>query len=178
MREILPQITATRSSHKAGGAECRRDDLAGMEGCLHANTKRSNSIIFGIRKESRDHILRDLWLKHGCPERMTIHVRKTGETIRLLNGLPVTLTQENNPLSMSGSRAQNRESIVRQPVTLTRICRACRNEFSAQRKNAQFCSARCRVKFHREEQMCRNRQEAEYLLSTIHNEPAPLGEQV
>jgi hypothetical protein len=122
--------------------------------------------------------LRDLWLKHGCPERMTIHVRKTGETIRLINGLPVTLTHENNPLSMKGSRAQNRETIVRPPVTLTRICKACRNEFSALRENAQFCSARCRVKFHREEQMRRNRQEAECLLAAIHNEPEQLGEHV
>jgi hypothetical protein len=178
MREILSPITAIRNSHKTVRTECRRDDLAGMEGRLHAATKRSNSMKSGNRKESRDHILRNLWLKHGCPERMTIHVRKTGETIRLINGLPVTLTQENNPLSMNGSRAQNRESMARQSVTLTRVCKACRNEFSALRKNAQFCSARCRAKFHREEQMCRNRQEAEYLLSTIHNEPAPPGGQV
>jgi len=142
---------------------------------LHVGRRGSNSMKSGIRNETRDHILRDLWLKHGCPERMTIHVRKTGETIRLINGLPVTLTQENNPLSIIGSKAKNRESIVRRPVTLTRVCKACRNEFSAQRKNAQFCSARCRVKFHREEQMRRNRQEAEYLLTAIHNELIPLG---
>jgi hypothetical protein len=129
----------------------------------------------GNRRESRDHILRDLWLKHGCPERMTIHVRKTGETIRLINGLPVTLTQENNPLTMSGSKAHNRESMVRQPVTLTRVCKACKNEFPAQRKNAQFCSQRCRIKFHREEQMRRRRLEADRLLSAIHAEPEPIG---
>jgi hypothetical protein len=137
--------------------------------------KGSNNMKSRIRDESRDHILRDLWLKNGCPERMTIHVHKTGETIRLINGLPVTLTQENNPLSIGGSKAQNRESIVGQPATLTRVCKSCRNEFSAQRKNAQFCSARCRIKFHREEQMRRKRQEAEYLLSTIHAEPESIG---
>ena len=175
MRKILPQITAIRSSHKPVGTECRRDDPAGAGGHLHAGTKRINGMKSGNRNESRDHILRDLWLKHGCPEWITIHVRKTEETIRLINGLPVTLTQENNPLSMNGSRAQNRESMVRQPVTLTRVCKACRNEFSALRKNAQFCSVRCRVKFHREAQMRRNRQETQYLLSAIHNEPAPLG---
>ena len=142
---------------------------------MHVGSRASNSMTSGNRNESRDHILRDLWLQHGCPERMTIHVRKTGETIRLINGLPVTLTQENNPLSIIGSKAKNRESIARQPVTLTRICKACRNEFSAQRKNAQFCSARCRVKFHREAQMRRNRQEAQYLLSAIHTEPVPIG---
>jgi hypothetical protein len=129
----------------------------------------------GNRNESRDHILRDLWLKHGCPERMTIHVRKTAEAIVLFNGLPVTLTQENNPLSMIGSRAQNRESIVGRPVTLTRACKACRKEFSAQRKNAQFCSQRCRIKFHREEQMRHRRLEADRLLSAIHTEPEPIG---
>ena len=39
------------------------------------------------RKDSRDAILRDLWLKHGCPEKMTIHVKKTRETVVLINGL-------------------------------------------------------------------------------------------
>ena len=150
MQEILSPITAIRSSHKPVGTECRRDGLAGMEGRLHADTKRSNSMKSGIRKESRDHILRDLWLKPGCPERMTIRVQKTGETIRLINGLP---------------------------VTLTRLCKACRNEFSAQRKNAQFCSARCRIKFHREEQMRRKRLEADRLLSAIHTEADSIGGQ-
>ena len=145
---------------------------------MHVGRRGSNSMKSGNRNESRDHILGDLWLKHGCPERMTIHVRKTGETIRLVNGLPVTLTQENKPLSIIGSKAKKRESIVRRTVTLTRVCKACRNEFSAQRKNAQFCSARCRVKFHREEQMRRRRQEAEYLLSTIHAKPEAISGQV
>ena len=91
----------------------------------------------GIRKESRDHILRDLWLKHGCPERMTIHVRKTGETIRLINGLPVTDNAENNPLSMHISKAQKRRLRVGQPVTDNRRCKICQSEFSSTRKDAK-----------------------------------------
>ena len=31
----------------------------------------------------------NLWAQHGCPEKMTIHVKSTGETIILRDGLPV-----------------------------------------------------------------------------------------
>ena len=105
----------------------------------------------GIRKESRDHILRDLWLKHGCPERMTIHVRKTGETIRLINGLPVT---------------DNRR------------CKICQSEFSSTRKDAKYCTPRCRQKVVRLKTAERRRQEADRMLSVIYTEPAPIHEQV
>jgi hypothetical protein len=41
------------------------------------------------RKESRMMALADIWCRHGCLERMTIHVKKTGETITLINGIPM-----------------------------------------------------------------------------------------
>jgi hypothetical protein len=58
------------------------------------------------RSETREHVLRDLRLERGCPEKMIIHVRKTGETIVLVDGSRVTPTPDGNPLSMRGSRAK------------------------------------------------------------------------
>ncbi len=110
--------------------------------------------------ESRDHILRDLWLKHGCPEKMMIHVRKTGETIILLDGLP----RAQNTGDGHSPATSKPESGVRQPVTLTRTCKACTNEFSAKRINAQFYSHSCRKKFNRERQVRLQRVEHERLL--------------
>jgi hypothetical protein len=131
----------------------------------------------GIRKESRDHILRDLWLKHGCPERMTIHVRKTGETIRLINGLPVTDNAKNSPLLMHISKAQKRRLRVGQPVTDNRRCKICQSEFSSTRKDAKYCSPRCRQKAVRLRTAERGRQEADRMLSVIRTEPATIHEQ-
>ncbi len=111
--------------------------------------------------ESRDHILRDLWLKHGCPEKMMIHVRKTGETIILLDGLP----RAQNTGDGHSPATSKPESGVRQPVTLTCICTACRREFSAKRMNAQFCSERCRKSFNREREAKLLRRERERLLA-------------
>jgi hypothetical protein len=132
----------------------------------------------GIRKESRDHILRDLWLKHGCPERMTIHVRKTGETIRLINGLHVTDNAENNPLSMHVSKAQKRRLRVEQPVTDNQCCKICQSEFSSTRKDTKYCSPRCRQKAVRQRRTERRRQEADRMFSVISTEPATIHEQV
>jgi hypothetical protein len=126
----------------------------------------------GIRNESSDHILRDLWLKHGCPERMTIHVRKTGETIRLINGLPVTDNAQNSPLSMHISKAQKRQLRVRQPVTDNRRCKICQSEFSSTRNDAKYCSPRCRQKAARLQTAERQRREADRMLSVIYAEPA------
>ena len=145
-----------------------------MEGRLHADTKRSNSMKIGIRKESRDHILRDLWLKHGCPERMTIHVRKTGETIRLIKGLLVTDNAENSPLLVRISKAQKPGLMVRQPVTDNRRCKICQNEFSSTRNDAKYCSPRCRQKAVQLQTAERRRREADRMLSIIYTEPAPI----
>jgi hypothetical protein len=118
------------------------------------------------RGDSRNHILRDLWLEHGCPEKMTIHVRRTGETVKLLNGLAViTDNAKNNHLLMRSSKAQKCDLGAGQPVTLTCVCKACIDEFPAQRKNAQFCSAKCRVRFNRKQEAQRRRMEHERLLA-------------
>jgi hypothetical protein len=138
---------------------------------LHVGRKGSSSM------KSRDHILRDLWLKHGCPERMTIHIRKTGETIRLINGLPVTDNAENNPLSMRILKAQKRQLRVGQPVTDNRRCKICQSEFSSTRKDAKYCSPRCRQKAVRLRTAERGRQEADRMLSVIRTEPATIHEQ-
>jgi hypothetical protein len=145
---------------------------------LNVGRKGSSSMKSGIRKESRDHILRDLWLKHGCPERMTIHVRKTGETIRLINGLPVTDNAKNSPLLMHISKAQKRRLRVGQPVTDNRRCKICQSEFSSTRKDAKYCSPRCRQKAVRLQTAERRRREADKMLSVIHFEPEPIGGRV
>ena len=132
----------------------------------------------GNRNESRDHVLRDLWLKHGCPERMTIHVRKTAETIVLLNGLLVTDNAENNPLSMLTSKAQKCELRVGQPGTDNRRCKMCQSEFYSKRKDAKYCSPRCRRKAVRLQTAERRRREADKMLSVIHFEPEPIGGRV
>jgi len=71
------------------------------------------------------------WMKHGCPEKMAIHRRSIAEKITLIDGLPVTLSTENNPVLMPISKAQNRELRVGQPVTLTCIWEACKTEVSS-----------------------------------------------
>ena len=66
-----------------------------------------------ILNQSKCDIWTHPWMKHGCPERMTICIRSTGETITLIDGLPVTLSTENNPVLMPISKAQKGELIVR-----------------------------------------------------------------
>ena len=56
---------------------------------------------------SRMTALANIWMKYGCPEKMTIHIRSTGETITLIDGLPVRDNAENNPLLMRSCKAQN-----------------------------------------------------------------------
>jgi hypothetical protein len=122
--------------------------------------KRSRSL-----GNSRNQVLRDLWLSCGCPERMTVQDRSAGETILLINGFrrsPVTLSAKNNALLMQGSDAKKRGSIVRQPVTLTQVCEHCLKQFESRRKTARFCSPTCRKR------AARNRRasvEAERLLA-------------
>jgi predicted nucleic acid-binding Zn ribbon protein len=117
--------------------------------------------------ESRERVLTDLWVSHGCPEKMTIHVKRTGETIIPINGLPVTLTAEKKPLLMPTYKAQKRELRVPMPVTLTRTCEVCKNEFPANRETARFCSARCRVKFNRDQMAEHKRRETESLMASL-----------
>ena len=142
---------------------------------MHFGRRGNNSMKSGIRNETRDHILRDLWLKHGCPERMTIHVRKTGETIRFINGLPFTDNAEKSPLSMHISKAQKRRLRVGQPVTDNRRSKICQSEFSSTRKDAKYCSPRCRQKAVRLQTAERQRRIADRMISVIYAELASIG---
>ena len=119
------------------------------------------------QEQTRSTIFTDLWVRHGCPKRMTIRVRRSGETITLLDGSPVTLSLKNNAVFMRTSEAQKRRARGSMPVTLTRTCKACKNDFRASRKTGRFCSTRCRVKFHRELESRRQHQETTELLVEV-----------
>ena len=56
----------------------------------------------------------DLWVERGCPEKLTIHVRSTGETIVLQEGVPVTIGERRG---------------VQGPTTMFRTCATCRDVF-------------------------------------------------
>ena len=102
--------------------------------------------------ESRDDVFTNLWCKHGCPEKMTIHIRKTGETIVLINGLSQsheTLSGKNNALLIGSYEAKKRRLRVSQPETLTRLCEHCQKAFQPERITARFCSSRCRLRAQR-----------------------------
>jgi len=118
-----------------------------------------------ILNQSKPAIWTHPWMKHGCPERMTICIRSTGETITLIDGLPVTLSAGKNPLMTQGSKAKNHELMVRQPVTLTCICEACKTQFIAKRNTAKYCSPRCRQRYKRDQEAQRQRREREQLLA-------------
>ncbi len=112
-------------------------------------------------------ILTGLWCKQGCPEKMTVHVKSTGETIFLLNGLPVTLTAEKKPLLVPTSKAKNRRLSLPMPCHANSHCEVCKTQFQAARKTARFCSERCRQKFHREQAEERKRRETAELVSNL-----------
>ena len=116
---------------------------------------------------SRYSIFRDLWCANGCPEIMRIHVKSTGETIVLENGSPVTLTRKNNALFMGISEAEKRELRLPMPVTLTRVCENCKNEFLASRKAGRYCSPRCRVTAARERKRKHLASEADALVARV-----------
>ena len=115
----------------------------------------------------RDLILANLWCKHGCPEKMTVHVRKSGETITLINGLPVTDNAGKNPLLIRAFKAQKRQTLPTLPVTDNCVCRSCLKAFHSKRADAKYCSARCRQKAKREHILQRHRAERERLLAGV-----------
>ncbi len=122
------------------------------------------------RKVTRMSVLAGLWCKYGCPERMTIHVKRTGETITLLNGLPVTDNGKKSDLFERALEAQKRELRVRQPVTDNRVCERCKKAFFAVRQDSRFCSPRCRKASQREQDNLKRRHEAEQRLTRAWNE--------
>jgi hypothetical protein len=44
-----------------------------------------------MRTDDRMQTLGRIYMANGCPEKMTIHVKATGETIVLVNGMPVNI---------------------------------------------------------------------------------------
>jgi hypothetical protein len=117
------------------------------------------------KPESRMTVFANLWCRYGCPERMKIHVKSTGETITLINGLPVTDNAENNPLLMRSFKPKNRELGVGQPVTDNCVCLACKRSFYSKRGDAKYCSARCRQKARREQEAKEARLKLQKLLA-------------
>jgi len=113
----------------------------------------------------RDVVLRDLWCKHGCPEKMTIRVQTTGEVITLINGLPVTDNAETNPLFMRYPKAKNRGLRAAQLVRDNRVCAACTKRFYSKREDAKYCSQRCQKRAKREQEAQRRRAQQERLLA-------------
>lgn len=110
-------------------------------------------------------MFKNLWCKHGCPEKMTIHVKSTGETITLINGLPVRDEALKNPVLMRFATSQNPKARVTQPVRDNRVCLACQKGFYSKREDAKYCSARCQKRVRREQEALRIRAERERLLA-------------
>ncbi len=110
-------------------------------------------------------------MKYGSPEKMTIHVRSTGETITLIDGLPVTDNAEKNPLLMRYCKAQKRELRLPMPVTDNRRCETCQSAFSSIRKDAKYCSPRCRQKAIRKRESQKHRTETAEMLASLSASP-------
>ena len=88
--------------------------------------------------DARLRTVTDFWYQHGCPEKMTLHVG--GETITLVNGLPIT-PQKLAPEALSSHEV--RRSIAGQPVRDNRTCSVCGTGFHSKREDALYCSSRC-----------------------------------
>jgi len=98
--------------------------------------------------ESRQRELTNLWMRHGCPEKMTIHVRKTVETIILINGL--TLEPESK--------------------TIDTPCAVCSRPLPEGRQ--KFCSTQCSERFKGETRRQRKIRQAEEALRILSTEKA------
>ncbi len=109
--------------------------------------------------------MRDLWLRRGCPERMTVHIVRTGETLILSDGSHVPDRAQRNPLFMRVPEVEKHPAMVRWPVTDKRRCEACQREFLGIREDARYCSLMCRKKAARKRAEQRRRIEAERMIS-------------
>ena len=125
-------------------------------------------------KDSRMTALAKLWMQPGCPEKMTIHVKSTGETITLIDRMPVTHDAKGQPVRDNAlsrpiktrvPEGQKRELIVRQPVRDNRVCLACKNGFYSKRESAKYCSQRCQKRDKRKQEAQNQRAEHERLLA-------------
>jgi predicted nucleic acid-binding Zn ribbon protein len=133
----------------------------------------------GKNRVNRDTVLRDLWLKHGCPEKMTIRVKSTGETITVLDGLIQSgespghgLIAAQKPQGCATVRpldVDKAERRVTWPVTDNRHCEACGIEFPSVRADARYCSPRCRQTAKRKHERERRSKAADELLARVFN---------
>ena len=119
---------------------------------------------------ARDLQLSNLWCSRGCPERMTIRVKNTGETINLLNGLPVTDNSEKSALLERTYRKAKSELIAIQAVTDNRTCKKCGKQFYSKRLDAKYCGDRCRTLVKRQKASDKREQEAAAIMATIPNQ--------
>ena len=110
--------------------------------------------------------LANQWCRHGCPEKMTIHVKSTGETIVLRDGLPVV----GSPLEAPAP--------VLQPIVGGDMCSAATfatplhsrlcESFSRQlpsQASRRYCLKRCRWRAQREKQRQRRSARAGEMLA-------------
>lgn len=107
----------------------------------------------------------DLWFSKGCPETMRIHVKSTGQTIVLKNGLPVRENAEKIPLLKPTSKAQKRKARGIQPVRENRTCLACSEQFTPKSKDTKYCSQRCQKRAKRKQEVEEHRKALERLLA-------------
>jgi hypothetical protein len=121
------------------------------------------------------------WLRRKCPRSFTMDYE--GKTYKVgdgklsvaeysgpvrespQKGSAVTDNAKNNPLLMRDSKAKNRKLIVRQPVTDNRVCLTCQKSFYSKRRDAKYCSQRCRQRARRDREARRQRAEYERVLA-------------
>ena len=119
-------------------------------------------------RPSRGNVLANLWAQRGCPEKMTIHVKSTGETIVLRDGLPVV----GSPLEAPAP--------VLQPIVGGDMCSAATfatplhsrlcESFSRQlpsQASRRYCSKRCRWRAQREKERQRGARASEMLAAAV-----------
>jgi hypothetical protein len=104
------------------------------------------------------------WCKYGSPEKMTIHVKSTGETINLENGSVVTLSAEKSALLIASCGPKKTRDARMAAVTLTRNCIQCGKSITAQRVTKEYCSTRCRTHAKRRRAEARRSEEVQKVL--------------
>lgn len=124
--------------------------------------------------KERKFILTNLWLEYGGPEKMTIHVEKTGETILLIEGTEQrqkgsdvsqkapdkSASINDNNLAPNGGSLYSPSVDENGPMPGRRRkngttpviakCTICSTEFKAKHKDSKYCSKRCAQRATRE----------------------------
>lgn len=98
-----------------------------------------------------DPALRDLWLKHGCPKKMVIHV---GSEVYYLDEGEQTPDFLANPPNWANqakgvNNLQVHSGVTDSLVPVTRNCEHCHKPFVPKRDTERFDSPRCRVAAYR-----------------------------